>query len=189
MRLTLSSETVRNAVMRNESGQILYRTFHPLKLGINQGTTTIQKIKPNDDPTDMRDQFDVLAQIEWHLTTPTVFRMHGQELPSNVFIPRHGIRGRLSKRTFTGQDGRPYRWDMHRHVVVLSRNDETREELARYHRATLGILGPKQRPYLEIHPDVWHMLDMIVVTFVYIEKLHMDKDRGAQRNSGTRVIP
>ena len=28
------------------------------------------------------------------------------------------------------------------------------------------------------------MLDTIVVTFDYIEKLHMDKERAAQRNSG-----
>ena len=63
MRLILSSEAARNAVMSNESGQVLYKTFHPLKLGLSQGTTTIQKIKPNDDPMDMRDQFDVLAQI------------------------------------------------------------------------------------------------------------------------------
>ncbi|KAN0087840.1 hypothetical protein V8E55_006461 [Tylopilus felleus] len=183
MRLTLSSEAVRNAVMTNESGQILYRTFHPLKLGLSQGTTTIQKIKPNDDPMDMRNQFEVLAQIEWRLTTPSTFHMHGQELSSDVFIPRHGILGR--KRTFTGPDGRSYRWGMHRDTVVLSHNDETRTELARYHRATLGIIGPKQRPYLDITPEVVHMLDMIVVTFVYIEKLHMDKERAAQRNSGS----
>ena len=94
MRLILSSEAVRNAVMSNESGQVLYKTFHPLKLGLSQGTTTIQKIKPNDDSMDMRDQFDVLAQIEWHLVTPSTFRMHGQELPSDEFIPRHGILGR-----------------------------------------------------------------------------------------------
>ncbi|KAG6375929.1 hypothetical protein JVT61DRAFT_2798 [Boletus reticuloceps] len=96
MHLTLSSEAVRNAIVTNESGQVLYKAFHPLKLGLSQGTTTIQKIKPNDDPTDMRDQFEVLAQIEWHFMTPSTFRMHGQELPSNAFIPRHGIRGRSS---------------------------------------------------------------------------------------------
>ena len=70
--------------------------------------------------------------------------------------------------------------------IQLARNDETRMELARYHRATLGIIGPKRKPYLDIHPEVVHMLDMIVVTFVYIEKLHMDKERAAQRNSGTK---
>lgn len=94
MRLILSSERVRNTVMRNESGQILYRTFHPFQLGLSQGTTTIEKIKPNEDPMDMSNQFEVLAQIEWHLTTPSVFRMDGQETPSDVFIPKHGWRGR-----------------------------------------------------------------------------------------------
>ncbi|KAH0832271.1 hypothetical protein J3R83DRAFT_13264 [Lanmaoa asiatica] len=201
MHLILSSESVRHAVMSNESGQVLYKTFHPLKLGLSQGTTTIQKIKPNDDPMDMRDQFEVLAQIEWHLVGPSTFRMNGQDLQSDTFIPRHGILGR--KRTFTGPDGRSYRWDMLHHTAVvrpslgpvapsralicptqMSRNDETRTKLVRYHKRTFGILAPKHPPYLDIQPEVVHMLDMIVVTFVYIEKLRMDKERSGRRNSG-----
>ncbi|KAF9230216.1 hypothetical protein BU15DRAFT_91162 [Melanogaster broomeanus] len=160
MQLTLSSESVRNAVITNETGQVLYKTSHPFTFG-KLGTTTIRKIQPSTDPLDMRDHFD---------------------LQTNDFLSRHGIRER--KRTFTGPDGLPYRWDMLFRVVVLSRNDGSRTEVARYHRGSLGIIGHKKKPHLEVDPDVMHMLDLIVLTFVYVEKLRMDKERHARGNGG-----
>ncbi|KAF8552670.1 hypothetical protein OG21DRAFT_1415673 [Imleria badia] len=167
MRLTLSSESVRNTIFTNENGQVMYKTTHPHhKLGM--GTTTLYKIKPNDDPTDMRDQFEVIGEIEWHLVGSSTFRLNGQEMQSNEFIPSHGIFGR--KRTFTGPDGCAYRWDM------LSRDDGSRTEVARYRKGSLGIVGPKRKPRLEIDPDMEHMLDLLVLTFVYVEKIRMDKD-------------
>ncbi|KAF8123563.1 hypothetical protein EV363DRAFT_1403819 [Boletus edulis] len=173
MQLTLSSESVRNAVFTNESGQVLYKTTHPHHIGM--GTTTIHKIKPNDDPMDMRDQFDVMGEIEWHLIGSSTFRLNGQDMQSNEFLPSRGILGR--KRTFTGPNGCPYRWDMVFEAVVLSRDDMSRAELARYHRGSLGIVGPKRKPQLDVDPAVEHMLDLIVLTFVYVEKIRMDKDR------------
>ncbi|KAF9219198.1 hypothetical protein BS17DRAFT_789978 [Gyrodon lividus] len=181
MQLILSSESVRNTIITNESGQVLYKTSHPFKL-IGMGTTTIQKIKSNTDPMDMRDQFEVVGEIEWHLFGSSTFRINGQEMQTNDFLPRHGING--LKRTFTGPDGRPYRWDMRFDVVVLSHNNQSRTEAARYHRSTLGIFGPKKKPCLDVHPDVMHMLDLIVLTFVYVEKLRMDMEIATASSGG-----
>ena len=142
MLLTLSSESVRNTIFTNESGQVLYKTSHPFKIG-TMGTTTIHKIAPNADPTDMRDKFDVMGEIDWRLFGSSTFRINGEEMQTNDFLPRHGITGRCvvlfllticrigrvhvcascSKRTFTGPDDRPYRWDMLFDVVVVSTND------------------------------------------------------------------
>ncbi|KAF9232115.1 hypothetical protein BU15DRAFT_81582 [Melanogaster broomeanus] len=181
MQLTLSSESVRNTVMTNETGQVLYKSFHPFKLG-KLGTTTIRKIRPNTDPLDVRDNFDVMGEIEWRLFGSSTFRINGQEMQTSDFLPRHGITGR--KRTFTGPDGLPYRWDMLFDVVVLSRDDGSRTEVARYHRGTLGIIGPKKKPHLDVDPDVMHMLDLIILTFVYVEKLRKDKERAARNGGG-----
>ena len=68
-------------------------------------------------------------------------------------------------------------------LLQLSLNDGSKTEVARYHRGSLGIIGPKKKPCLDINPDVAHMSDLIVLTFVYVEKLRMDKERAA-RNSG-----
>lgn len=93
MVLTLSSESVRNTAFTNESGQVLYKTSHPFKLG-TMGTTTIHKVVPNVDPMDMRDQFEVMGEIEWRLFGSSTFRINGQEMQSTDFLPRHGITGR-----------------------------------------------------------------------------------------------
>lgn len=133
MQLTLSSESVRNTTFTNETGQVIYKTSHPFSF---KGTTTIHKVVPNDDPMDMRDQFEVMGEIEWHWVSATL-RMNGQVLQSSEFMPKHGLGGRCvthllaimlsfygcafrSKRPFTGPDGRKYRWDMLRKVVVVS---------------------------------------------------------------------
>ena len=61
-------------------------------------------------------------------------------------------------------------------LVQLSRDAELRTEVARYHEGTLGIVGPKQMPRLEVDPSVEHMLDLIVLTFLYVEKLRGDME-------------
>lgn len=93
MQLTISSEFVRNAIFTNETGQVMYKTSHPFELSGTR-TTTIHKIVPNADPTDMRDRFDVMGEIEWRYFGSSTFRIHGEEMESNEFLPRHGILGR-----------------------------------------------------------------------------------------------
>ena len=92
MLLTLSSESVRKTTFTNESGQVLYKASHPFTIG-TMGTTTIHKIAPNADPTDMRDKFDVMGEIEWHVFGSSTFRIKGEEMQSNDFLPRLGITG------------------------------------------------------------------------------------------------
>jgi hypothetical protein len=91
--LTLSTERVRNTVISNEQGQIIYKTNTPFKLfGVR--TTTIQKIRPNDDQSHMQDQFDILGEIEWHALASSKFRFRGTEVETKEFIPKKGLWGR-----------------------------------------------------------------------------------------------
>lgn len=180
MRLILSSEGVRNTTMTNEDGQVLYKTSTPFRFGAR--TTTLYKVVPNTDPDDMRDHLERIGEIEWNLIGSSVMRLRGQEMMTDTFIPRHGIRGR--KRTFEGPDGLPYRWDMDFKFVRLSRDDTTRQELARSYRRSLGIIGPRRDPFLDVDLNLMHMLDTVVLTFVYVEKLRMDKEKRAKRNHG-----
>ncbi|KAI6101918.1 hypothetical protein F5141DRAFT_1008601 [Pisolithus sp. B1] len=200
MRLTLSSEGVRNTTMTNEDGQVLYKTSTPFRFGAR--TTTLYKVVPNTDPDDMRDHLERIGEIEWNLIGSSVMRLRGQEMMTDTFIPRHGIRGRWythrlrhasielmffqlhRKRTFEGPDGLPYRWDMDFKFVRLSRDDTTRQELARSYRRSLGIIGPRRDPFLDVDLNLMHMLDTVVLTFVYVEKLRMDKEKRAKRNHG-----
>ncbi|KAH7922929.1 hypothetical protein BV22DRAFT_619039 [Leucogyrophana mollusca] len=178
MRFILSSEHVRNTIITNEQGQVVYKTDTPFELGSR--TTTVLKIRPNYDVSDMHDQFAALGVIEWHTFASSVFRFGGEELKTDEFIPSSGIRRRT--RTFTGPDGCSYKWKLDFKVVVLYLNDDSETEVARYHRRSLGILGPKHDPYLEVFSQGEHILDLLILTFIYVEKLRMDKER-ADKNS------
>ncbi|KAL4080488.1 hypothetical protein J3A83DRAFT_13079 [Scleroderma citrinum] len=180
MRLVLSNESVQNMVMTNETGQVLYKTSTPFRFGIR--TTTLYKVVPNESPEDMLDNFEVIGEIVWHWIGPSTMRLHGEEMKTNQFIPRQGIWG--TKRTFTGPDGRSYKWDMDFSIVRLSRNDDqTEQELARSHRRHYGLVGSKRDPYLEVHPDLGHMLDMVILTFIYVDKLRMDNENAATHSA------
>lgn len=53
------------------------------------------------------------------------------------------------------------------------------------HRRCLGILGPKREPSLDINTDLMPILDTIVLTFVYVEKLRMDKEERRKRGAAS----
>ncbi|KAG9308015.1 hypothetical protein JVU11DRAFT_12666 [Chiua virens] len=176
MILTLSSESVRNTVFTDERGLPVFKSTTPFRLGVRtttisrQATPTWSDESPGMDP----DLIEVAGRIDWHCFGSSIFTIGGTTLESNVFLPRHGFFGR--KRTFTGQDGRRYRWDMHSRDVVLSLDDSSRTQIARYHRASLGIIGKRRHATLEIAPQAEHMLDLVILTFIYVEKLRMDKE-------------
>ncbi|KIJ61071.1 hypothetical protein HYDPIDRAFT_42854 [Hydnomerulius pinastri MD-312] len=177
MILTLSSEHVRNAVFTDEAGQAIFVSDTPFRFGMPK--TTISRHRTSPGRFEMNDHFEVVGQIDWHMFGSSIFRIGGRELESSVFLPRHGIFGR--KRTFVGPDGRNYRWDMHSRVVVLSADDHSRTEIARFHRATLGIIGRRRKACLEIADQAEHILDLIILTFIYVEKVRMDKETRQRR--------
>ena len=87
---TLSTERVRDTVITNEQGQVIYKTDTPFRFGVR--TTTIQKIKPNVR-FEMRDEFQVMGEIEWHTFASSKFRFGGTEVKTTEFIPSRGLLG------------------------------------------------------------------------------------------------
>ena len=65
-------------------------------------------------------------------------------------------------------------------IPQLSLDDLSHREVALYRRTTsrcFDILGVKSaKPCLEISPEIEHMLDLVILTFIYVEKLRMDKE-------------
>ncbi|KAG1718611.1 hypothetical protein EDD22DRAFT_983527 [Suillus occidentalis] len=143
-----------------KQGRILYKTNTPF--GFFTRTTTIHKGS------------EIIAEIEWNSWSSSLFRFNGTEVEAENFISMGGYINK--KFVFTGPDGRSYRWDL-QHKLVLSRNETLRTEVARYHRATLGIIGRKREATLEVSPGVVHMMDTIIITFIYVEKLRRETER------------
>jgi len=98
-------------------------------------------------------------------------------------------------------DGRTYRWvvgALLRHLRVrssvcfflrsliqltgvfclqLETADESKTLIARSHRSNLGIIGKQRNASLEISPAGQHIVDDIVVTFLWMEKIRSDRER------------
>lgn len=53
--------------------------------------------------------------------------------------------------------------------------------VAVYHRRRLGVLTDPRSASLEIFAEGEHMVDLIVVRFVYIEKLRKDRENRRKR--------
>jgi hypothetical protein len=58
-------------------------------------------------------------------------------------------------------------------------NDGSGTPVARYHRKSFGIIGKAKNPCLEILEAGKGIADEIVVTFVYVEKLRMEREIAA----------
>jgi hypothetical protein len=53
-------------------------------------------------------------------------------------------------------------------------DDGSKTIVARFHDSTLGIIGKKRKASLEILPAGTHIIDQIVITFLYMDKLRKD---------------
>ncbi|EGO29653.1 hypothetical protein SERLADRAFT_445433 [Serpula lacrymans var. lacrymans S7.9] len=165
MQLTLSSDDVRDTTITNSQGQVIHKTNTPWSLPPR--TTTTWTIRPNSSLLNMRDDLEI----------PSKLRFNGNEVWTEYYIPASGFIGR--KYTFIGPDGRKYkRTSVSSDSLFifpafsltqrrqLERGDGSNIPVACFHNGSLGIFGE-------------HILDTVVLTFVYVEKLRKDQERSA----------
>ncbi|KAG1741983.1 hypothetical protein EDB19DRAFT_1927704 [Suillus lakei] len=229
MRLRFSTDHVRNSIITNEQGQVLYKVITPFRPFFMKGTSTIWKIIPNthlDDTNvtpvaedihiiqsdgdgeeeeiilDMQDQFQT-SRIRWFGLNSL-----GQgEVSTKEFIP--------SPHVFSlDPDDRIYRWHLGMRVCKLYLESEPKKPVAQYHRYSTGLL-PGKRPrcgFLDINLpmskvqgycdendtnnytdyELEHildrymispeLLDTIIVTFIYVEKLRREREQGTKKD-------
>ncbi|KIJ07880.1 hypothetical protein PAXINDRAFT_60208, partial [Paxillus involutus ATCC 200175] len=109
-----------------------------------------------------------LAVISWHVFQSDEIRFGGQVIKADDMLTWRWF---SSTRHFIGPDGRAYKWKLRSSNLNCLQHEDSQDELAKYHNRNLGIRSPSHPPYLEISPSVTHILDYIIVTFVYIETL------------------
>ncbi|KAF4607624.1 hypothetical protein EYR38_001696 [Pleurotus pulmonarius] len=171
----------KNATLSLPNGQPMYYTDTPLQL-IDR-TTTIYRAESNQIQPTSRDgasqfQFAPMAQIEWHKFDSTILRFEGSEFDSDSLFRTTGFGWYGSSRIFLAPDGNEYKWKFGTWDLSLYKNDGSRQLVAEYHRSWLGMFGDS---WLEIYPSGAHMTDIIVITFVYAEKIWRDRKRARRR--------
>ncbi|KAF8162639.1 hypothetical protein B0H34DRAFT_692261 [Crassisporium funariophilum] len=190
MHLYLTSHSPWNTTYRTESGQTMYKTDAPIRIATRP--MTIFRVRPSltpptpgtDTDTDdaLQDHFAHLAEIEYHTFRTSRIRYGEIDMSVNKFFKRQGWEWYGRNRVFKGPNGKEYAWHLTSRVCKLLTADPAKTPIATFHRSRLGILHDAARPAsLEIFPEGEHMMDLIVVTFVYVEKLRTDRQRAAER--------
>jgi hypothetical protein len=62
-------------------------------------------------------------------------------------------------------------------LLKLDLNDGSKTRVAKGHRSNIGIIGKPRQARLEILPGFDHLADIIVITYIYMEKLRKDQER------------
>lgn len=57
---------------------------------------------------------------------------------------------------------------------LKSETKHDRVRLVKFHNRNLGIRKPSHPPFLEVAQEVAHMLDYIIVTYIYMERMRRD---------------
>ncbi|KAH7925699.1 hypothetical protein BV22DRAFT_1064496 [Leucogyrophana mollusca] len=175
MKLTFTSSDVQNADVINDDGLYIYKIDTPFSFFQSLAKpTTISKVSIHEGARVV----SPAGEIEWHKWSSSIIRFGGHEMQTSLFIPSRGFTGLTHY--FTGHDGRPYKWKLGPDACTLKRDDASEAIVARFHHANHGIMKPKHDAYLEVWPDIIHMVDLVLVTFIYVEKLRRDHNRSRQ---------
>ncbi|KAI6107311.1 hypothetical protein EDD17DRAFT_1713277 [Pisolithus thermaeus] len=168
MRLTFSTKNYLNSVLSDEQGQQLYTIS---TTGLLNSKTTITK-------HDQRGENDIIGVITWRTYRDTTIwlKATGSEVAAKSLLHSKLF---SSSRTFTAPDGKTYVWNLWRTNCTLEEQG-TNLQLVKYHRRNVGIVSPSHPPYLEISPSVYHILDLVLVTFIYAERISKRREAGAR---------
>ncbi|KAF8802958.1 hypothetical protein BYT27DRAFT_7049005, partial [Phlegmacium glaucopus] len=180
MHLYLSTNDPWNATWCNNEGQVIYKSESPMCFTLGPRLITIKRILPPnvDNEHAMRDSFSHLAEIDYSYFFTSRIRYNGIDMATTEFFRKSGGWGLSGRnRVFKGPDGKEYEWQPGRWVCKLYLKEGSKPLVASYHRRRLGIIGDARPASLEISPQGQHMVDLIVVTFIFVEKLRTDRKR------------
>ncbi|EEB93169.1 hypothetical protein MPER_08219 [Moniliophthora perniciosa FA553] len=165
-----------NATYANDAGRVIYKVKSP---SLVSGSTTISRVLPadiniprrnSDANNDSQERFAHLARIDWGVQSTSIHLLD-QTMETRQFLrrePKFLSRNRI----FIAPDGKEYKWILGAHTsqLILYDGKDTVTHVAKYHRGNLGITSEKRKGALEIYPAGEHMVDLILVTFLFIEK-------------------
>ncbi|KAG6819714.1 hypothetical protein H0H93_009330 [Arthromyces matolae] len=182
MHLYLSNSSHLNSSFTNDDGQVLYKVETPFVFGAQVSTVTC--VVPNDIPhasdgkvePSMQDRFAYMGKVEHNLVSSSVIHFGGNAYQTKDYLRKDGwgVYGR--NRVFTAADGREYKWLSRSSSSKLITNDASKTLVAKFHRRSYGIIGKAHPASLEIFQEGEHMIQEILMTFIYIEKIRQDSE-------------
>ncbi|KAI0786271.1 hypothetical protein C8Q75DRAFT_808668 [Abortiporus biennis] len=174
----------------------MYRIDTPGIMKISKPTSIFKVRYPNEDSSSASQHWyrrgsrkrdggnevisseDEIAKVEWHTFRSSRIVYKGQILNLTEWLAKTDIFG--TKRAFQGMDGRSYEWSIGPNTSSLTMEDSNspsnKIEIARMHQQDFL---PTTRAYINIDDrfisqDTQGLLDLIVVTWVYIETTRIE---------------
>ncbi|KAF9528075.1 hypothetical protein CPB83DRAFT_894783 [Crepidotus variabilis] len=158
------------------SGLVLYKAESPHSSLSGGITVSISKLMPNNT-------YSPLAEIEYHSSSGSFkdsrIRMGNVNLLAKEVLRKGDLKGKLKgwgERLYTGPDGIEYSWKMTPDNCELIQR-QTKMPIVTFHPKEEHLFSTKKiRPaFLEVLPQGQHMLDDIIITFVYMERIRSEK--------------
>ncbi|KAF9232116.1 hypothetical protein BU15DRAFT_67741 [Melanogaster broomeanus] len=146
-------------VFTNEYGHTVVVSDTPFCFEMRTTTISRQQTSPGRFKTS--DHFEVIGRIDWHCWVSSIFRLGG----------RVGVE-RLAAQTWV-------LWTVRFHLLRVRFHDLP-PSYCRYYRK-------KRKASLEITPQAEHMLDLVILTFIYVEKLRWIRGRGEREEPQVEV--
>jgi len=190
MILTIHGTFLQATFVNEETGQPMYRTSTPNRW--SNRVTTLYRVPPggldevalatdttSDSPdtnlvhriAEMELESEPLASIHWKVFSPSQVEHDFQTVSVHELLPKDGPF--KTSYSFTAPDGFLYHWSSGlagKRPPVLTLDDGT--TIAKYHSGDL--FGPRKKS-LEIFARGERILDIIVLTFLYVEKRRRDR--------------
>ncbi|GJE88101.1 hypothetical protein PsYK624_041840 [Phanerochaete sordida] len=165
MELLLSHDSCTNTELSSDGGRILYfiTTPHTLKNLLWTRTVVSRRVLDAREPGV---EADDIATIDWHTSKETQVTFRGDTMDIDTFLPKYE-----SSRSFTGPDGRSYTWRTSRDTMRACHLDVESDKPATVAtcRHEVNVITGK-KPSLQVDDSVLNLLDLIVVTWIFVEK-------------------
>ncbi|KXN82687.1 hypothetical protein AN958_02252 [Leucoagaricus sp. SymC.cos] len=122
--------------------------------------------------------FAFIAQVEFQTLESTRFHFDGRSVSVADYFRKQGWSSYGRDRIFMASDGREYRWQLGARHLKLVTNDNNKKQIAKYrdYHISLGPLLKGRPASLEVDSSVEPILDEIMMTFVYCQKLREDRE-------------
>ncbi|KAJ3842662.1 hypothetical protein F5878DRAFT_607119 [Lentinula raphanica] len=163
-------EPILNNVFQDAEGNAVYTCHTPHTISPHRTTTISRSLSNNSEKCD---RFEYVAQIDWRTIRSSKIRFaDGKEIEIDKYIRKDGwslMSGTGRNYTFTGKDGKDYTWRNSTLHLKLFPKDDSENPVAEFRRETLMKGG-----HLEVYPSAQHLLEEIIVTFIYVEQENVE---------------
>ncbi|KAG9104696.1 hypothetical protein FRC06_000083 [Ceratobasidium sp. 370] len=182
---TLSKTSPINTTLADPGGTVVYEVSFSLSPDFTNKWvyTLLEKVTTPfgiyDRETTIKKRGETIATIQWKVFGKDTLTMDGGTSPIKEVLPRPRVFS--TSRVYTCADGQQFKWKDSKKLYCVS--EDTGLNLATYYRNPFYLLSSRKST-LDISSSGTPFADILVVTWVIMEKKARDRRRAARRGGG-----